>query len=55
MGLEEARWMVQSWKQLKTVVGKFSLSDRHSMAESSLAVIFGQRGIAHMNIQYNSK
>ncbi|KAF9900689.1 hypothetical protein EC991_007029 [Linnemannia zychae] len=49
MGREEAQWMVQSWRQLKTVVGNFSLAD-----EAELAVLFEQRDITHLNIQSSS-
>ncbi|KAG0279060.1 hypothetical protein BGZ95_002416 [Linnemannia exigua] len=56
MGLEEAQWIVQSWKQLKTVMGNFSSVDGYSMdQEEKVAVMFEQRGITHLKTQSNIK
>ncbi|KAG0379803.1 hypothetical protein BGX24_011662 [Mortierella sp. AD032] len=56
MGLGEAQWMVQSWKQLKIVVGNFSSADGYSMDEKEkVAVMFEQRDITHLNIHNNAK
>ncbi|KAG0302492.1 hypothetical protein BGZ97_002325 [Linnemannia gamsii] len=53
MGMEEAQWMVQSWRQLKSVVGHFSETDDCSI--DKFAVVFDQRDITYVAIQSNSK
>lgn len=53
MGMEEAQWMTQFWKQLKTVVGNFSETKDCSMEE--IAVLLKQYDVTHLAIQSNSK
>ncbi|KAF9155855.1 hypothetical protein BG015_008326 [Linnemannia schmuckeri] len=54
MGMKEVQWMVQSWKQLKIVVGNFSeTEEERSIGE--IAVVFEQHNVAHLAIQSNNK
>ncbi|KAK3814845.1 MAG: hypothetical protein JOS17DRAFT_795204 [Linnemannia elongata] len=53
MGMEEAQWMAQSWKQLKTVMGNFSETKDCSVEE--IAVLLKQHGVTHLAIQSNNK
>ncbi|KAF8948445.1 hypothetical protein BGZ47_004834 [Haplosporangium gracile] len=54
MGMKEAQWMVQSWKQLKTVVGNFSEAEEERSVDE-IAVVFQQHDVAHLAIQSNNK
>ncbi|KAF9544516.1 hypothetical protein EC957_011912 [Mortierella hygrophila] len=53
MGLEEAQWMAQSWKELKTVVGNFSETEDCSREE--IAMLLKQHDVTHLTIQSNKQ